>query len=343
VQPSLRGGSQEKPSHMNLESPAVVRVHSKNYKITLAILKILAGLALLILSLRGIQFENLADGIRTTQLIWLAPAILSVFLGLALKLWRWWILVRNYHIHASFARLFSAYFVGQAANIILPLRGGELVRLGYFAREKTTLPCAATTIILEKYLDLLALTVCSVWVSLKFSLDNLLNLRAYLLPAAIVLTILFLSGILLGPSLWEKIRKDKRLPQRLVDWLDRWVQASQWLRNPRQFIPGVLLTIAIWVVMWSTNLLLFKSLGLSFSGTAGGLVLVLVYIGLLPALMPGNIGPFYFFATLALFPFGVLPVQALAFAVILHAIVTLPPLLGGGLGLLIRSPHPYIP
>jgi uncharacterized membrane protein YbhN (UPF0104 family) len=65
------------------------------------------------------------------------------------------------------------------------------------------------------------------------------------------------------------------------------------------------------------------------------LVLISVYIGLLPALMPGNIGPFYFFARLAILPFGILNDQAFVFAVILHAIVTLPPLLGGVISLLI--------
>ena len=109
-----------------------------------------------------------------------------------------------------------------------------------------------------------------------------------------------------------------------------------WLRNPRQVLPAILLTILIWGVMWMTNLLLFKSLSLPVNATAAGLVLTLVYAGLLPALMPGNIGPFYFFARLALLPFGIIPDQAFVFAVVLHAIVTLPPLLGGVIGLLLR-------
>ncbi len=102
----------------------------------------------------------------------------------------------------------------------------------------------------------------------------------------------------------------------------------------------MLLTVFIWGVMWLTNLLLFNSLGLHLSGTAGGLVLVLVYIGLLPALMPGNIGPFYFFASLALLPFGIIQDQALVFAVILHALVTLSPLFCGIIGLFLRTPRP---
>ena len=265
--------------------------------------------------------------------------VLSVLLGLFLKLWRWGILVKNYQVRSSIARLFSAYFLGQSVNILLPFRSGELVRVGYFAGNPNVLPEIISTIVLEKYLDLIALTVCGILVSLKISLDNILNLRGWLLPLTIILTLLFLIVVLFGPVIWRKISSRKLLPNRLAVWLDRWVQASQWLRNPRQILPMILLTSLIWVVMWLTNLLLSRGVGITLGGTAAGLVLFAVYIGLLPALMPGNIGPFYFFASLALIPFGIMHEQALLFAIILHAIVTLPPLLGGLIGVSLHPTH----
>jgi glycosyltransferase 2 family protein len=306
------------------------------FKTILTIVKITVGLAMLILSVQGIHLENLLTGIRSADLTWLMLAVLSVLLGLFLKFWRWVILVKNYHIHSSMARLYSAYFVGQAVNIILPFRGGELVRIGYFASEPKILPEIATTIVLEKYLDLMALMVFGLLVSYKISLDNLVNLGGWLLPLTGMLTMLLVVAILFGPAIWGKIRSGKFLPERLIDGLDRWVQASLWLRDPKKVFPAVLMTIFIWGVMWLTNLLLFKSLGLPLGGTAAGLVLILVYIGLIPALMPGNIGPFYFFARLAVLPFGIIHDQAFVFAVLLHFIVTLPALLGGITGLLVR-------
>jgi len=304
--------------------------------ILLTSIKILFGLALLILSIQGIHIENLMAGIRSANLSWMALAILSVLLSLFLKVWRWAIFIKNYEIQSSIARIYSAYFVGQATNILLPLRAGELVRTGYFADNTKTLPGIASTIVLEKYMDLVALTGCGILVSLKFSLENILNLRGFLIPLTVFITLLLLAVILFGPTVWGRIRDTMRLPKGMIVFLDKWVQASQWLKNPRQVLPGVLLTIFIWGVMWLTNILLFKSIGLALGGTAAGLVLISVYVGLLPALMPGNIGPFYFFARLALIPFGIIQDQAITFAVILHAIVTLPPLLGGAIGLLMR-------
>ena len=303
----------------------------------LLVIKLLAGVSLLVLSIQGIQWGNLVTGFRSANLAWLTTAILAVLFGLFLKIWRWAIFVKNYQIRASISRLFSAYFVGQAVNILLPLRGGEIVRIGYFVGEPKILPEIMSTVVLEKYLDLLALAVCIIMVSIKFSLDNILNLRSWLFPLTGLFTIVLLISVLLGPAIWKKIRGSKLLPKSILAWIDKWVEASLWLRNPRKVLPALLLTALIWSVMWLTNMLLFKSLGMQVDVTAAGLVLTLVYVGLFPALMPGNIGPFYFFARLALLPFGVIQNQAFVYAVVLHAIVTLPPLLGGAIGLILRS------
>jgi uncharacterized membrane protein YbhN (UPF0104 family) len=337
VQQSLSDGRKEELGLPQLGRVTQGKLRSRNLAILLLVLKVVAGIILLYLSARGIRSAELVAAIRSAGLAWLGLALLSVLLGLALKLWRWAVLLKNYRLSVSFANLFAAYFAGQAANILLPFRGGELVRLGYFTPQKESLPQVATTIVLEKYLDLLALALLSLLVSFRLAAINLLDLQPVLLPVTITTSVILLVAILFGPALWGRVRGKKYIPQVIVPWLDRWLQASRWLLKPMQVLPAVLLTLLIWVVMWLTNLLLFRSLGLSLGGDAAGLVLALVYIGLLPALMPGNIGPFYFFASLAVLPFGILSGQALAFAVLLHAIVTLPPLLGGAAGLFLHS------
>jgi hypothetical protein len=316
-----------------------VKVHPNKVATIHSVIKVLAGLALLILSVWGIDVNRLVAGIRSADLSWLILAPLLVILGLGFKLFRWRMILHNYHVEVNISRLFSAYFVSQAINIVLPLRGGEVVRLGYFAENMKIIPQVASSIILEKYFDLVALTIVSILVSFSLSVDNIFNLRSVLLPSTIIVSLALIFFILLGPALCEKLSKYKFLPQRLVGWMGRLVQVNMWLKNPARFLPGVLLTGFIWVVMWLTNLALFTCFGLPLGGTAAGLVLVLVYISLLPALMPGNIGPFYFSASLALIPFGILHDQALPFVVVLHAIVTLPPLLCGAVGLLIHSKH----
>jgi hypothetical protein len=83
--------------------------------------------------------------------------------------------------------------------------------------------------------------------------------------------------------------------------------------------------------MFSTNLALLRALSLAAGAGPAALVLVAVHLSLIPALMPGNVGPFYVAVELGLSIFGCSFESAALYAILLHAVVTLPPLAGAGL------------
>lgn len=321
-------------------------------------LKASAGIALLAISLRSVHWAALFRDILAADPAWLSLAVFSVVLGLALKVWRWEILLKGFGVSTSARRTAEAFLAGQAANIVLPARGGEVVRLGMIGSDQPShIPHVAMTIGLEKALDLLALTGAAVAVAAYLPPQVDSRVRGWLLPASGMALGLVLFALIWGPKLWARFSgrlqgRARPWVTRLVAFVGRLAESSYWLRDPRKASPVLLLTLVIWATMWATNLLLFRALGLSLGGAAAGLVLVLVMLGLLPALMPGNVGPFYFFAELALAPFAVGVQPAAAFAILLHAIVTLPPLLAAGLLLtssdrLLRTlkrsgPHPEI-
>jgi len=125
----------------------------------LSLLKVLIGVALLILSFWEIDWVQLKSSISQINLIWLMGVAGLVLLGLMGKVVRWFIFVRQYQIDLSFGRVLEAFFLDEAANILLPFRGGELVRLGYVSSDRPEeIPQITTTIILEKLFDLIALT-----------------------------------------------------------------------------------------------------------------------------------------------------------------------------------------
>ena len=80
-----------------------------------------------------------------------------------------------------------------------------------------------------------------------------------------------------------------------------------------------------------TNLLCLQVLGMTPDLKSSFMVLVLIYVGIAPALMPGNVGPFYFFARLGLSPISPTEQMRTAFAMLLHALVTLTPLVCAGI------------
>lgn len=304
----------------------------------ITILKWALGLLLLYLAFQRVDWAVLLDALQTVSTFWLVLAILSVLLSLGLKVWRWDLLLRNYHLRLPPGRLISAYFLGQAANILLIIRGGEVVRIAaaHQAEEDDWVEITAT-IAIEKYLDLLVLVL--LMLAMATNLQALARAAlGDLYPLLISLSILLLLAVLLGPTLWRRFFPgESKTPwlAKVQHKLDQFLQASRWLRDPRKLLPSLGITVLIWAVMTLTNRLVFQSLAIDLGWDAAFLVLILVYIGVLPALMPGNLGPFTFFAQLALIPFGVSDELAVAFAIILYVIVTLPPLLISALLLLL--------
>lgn len=305
------------------------------------ILKIALGLLLLYLAFQRVDWPILLDALRSVSMLWLFLAILSVLLSLALKVWRWELLLRNYQLRLPLRRTISAFFLGQAANILLIIRGGEIVRVtsAHQPGQDDWVEISAT-IAIEKYLDLLFLVLLMLAMATNLpplARETLGNLY----PLLILMTILLLLAILFAPTLWRKFSPGESNTPWLVKVqrkLDQFLQASLWLRDPRKLLPSFGITLLIWVVMGLTNQLVFQALAIDLGWDAALLVLILVYIGVLPALMPGNLGPFTFFAQLALIPYAVSNELAVAFAIILYVIVTLPPLLISGL-LMILPTH----
>ena len=304
------------------------------------VLKIALGLLLLYLSFQRVDWQLLLQSLQSVSVNWLLLAILSVLISTTLKILRWDSLLKNYGQQLPTLRLVIAYFLGQAANILLIIRGGEIVRIttAHLPGKDDWVEITAT-IALEKYLDLLLLVVLMVTASVNLP-PLALEKLGWLSPFLIGLTIGLLLLVIFGPMLWHRLK----LPENPSPWLarilrklDQFIQASVWLRDPRKLLPAITLTLLIWVVMASTNRLVFQSLALDLGWDAAFLVLILVYLGVLPALMPGNVGPFTYFAQLALLPFAVNNNLAVAFAVILYVIVTIPPLLISGILMLLPN------
>jgi len=313
---------------------------SQPLKIVINTIKIGLGLLLLYLSFRRVDWPVFLQSVSAVSPGWLALAVLSILVSLGLKVWRWKLMLAFYQIKLPNLRLIGAFFLGQAANTLLVIRGGEVVRLATAHQaEKDDWLEITSTIVIEKYLDLVFLVILMMAISTNLppiAMEKLGSLQ----PVMISITVLLFVLVLFGPLLWMRYSPGFRPTGWLLNVqrkLDQFVQASLWLRDPKKLLPSLAITAIIWFVMMLTNKLVFLALSLSLGWDAAILVLVLIYIGVLPALMPGNVGPFTYFAQLALLPFAVSSDAALAFAVILYVIVTLPPLLISGIVMLLPA------
>jgi uncharacterized protein (TIRG00374 family) len=323
----------------------VSRKRSLDARLILRGLRIALGLILLVFALQGVQWSELRRSLALANPAWLLLALGVVAGGLILKIWRWAMLLGNFGFRFPFRRIGQAYLAGQAANILLPIRGGEIVRIGMMEQgDAGSLARLAATIAIEKFLDLLALTALSLLVLPSLAALGSPYLPQVLAAFAATAVVFLVVYVFWAERLWAVVEKKTRGSRsrwvvRFVTGIGQFIASSAWLRDGRKIVSPLLVTLIIWSLMWAANLPVLRSVGLGADPLTAGVVLALVYIGLIPALMPGNIGPFYFFAQLALRAFTIPLDQALAFAILLHAIVTLPVLAIGGVILLMPGKY----
>lgn len=295
------------------------------------------GFGLLAWALRQVDPGTIAAALRSARPGWLLIAVASVLMGIALKALRWALLLRPVCPERSGFRIVGALLTGQAANILLPVRGGDLVRAGaVVSAADGRLGAVLAGVGIEKAFDLVGLAATAA-IALPFLPRDRASI-AWVAPLSLGLILLggTLAAGLLSARAWARLRPlldgpPMGLRRRVQAWIDGLSRGLAQLSRSRG-LPLVLgLTGLIWLVMLSTNLALLPALNMSLSAGAAVMVLAAVSLSLIPALMPGNIGPFYVAVEVALSGFGYPPDRALAYAVVLHAVVTLIPLVGAGI------------
>ena len=297
------------------------------------ILKISVGLLLLFLSLRGIDWGQLPLAFKSVKTGWLLGVFATMIAGLFLKIVRWGMLMKRYRLSFPLRRISEAFFFGQVVNIVLPARGGDLLRLGMISsHDPSSVTRVTATLALEKLIDLIALTGIAVGVAAYLPPEASLWLREWLLPVSALAALALTLAIIFGQQIWRVIENRLRRYRhpwivRAVHLIDRFMAHSLWLRDISNLLPLIAVTLLIWGFMVINSLILFQALSLDIPFSAAGLVLVLGYIRSALQLPPGSVGPFYFFAQLGVTTFGVVPEKALVFAILLHAVVTLSPIL----------------
>ena len=312
-------------------------------------LKTLLGVGLLLVVIIQVDWGDLVGYLLDVDPAWMILGLAVVLVGLLVKAVRWGVLLHSFNVKVAPPKVLEAYLTGQALNILLPARGGEFARFGLVSADKPHLsPEIASSIVLEKSLDVLGLGALVGFLLLALPANTGTDALGTILPRLggllIGLIVLIFVFVMIWPVIYSRLRGNlKGWPDRLIEAFQRGVTIwLLWIRQPKKTIPAVALTLVNWILMWITNLIIFRAVGLAAGGVAAALVLALVMIGLLPAWMPGNIAPFYFFATLGLLPFNIPLDLGLAYAVVLHAVVTLPTLLIGGAILLLPGRRPHL-
>lgn len=122
-----------------------------------------------------------------------------------------------------------------------------------------------------------------------------------------------------------------RLGHRIVGMARSFVEGLQSLRSPQRLAEMTVLSLASWIVEGLTYYVIARSIGLDESVLIFLLTMGVINIFSAIPSSPGYIGPFEFAGKLVLTQFGIAAEVAVAYLLLMHALLLLPVIVLGGL------------
>jgi uncharacterized protein (TIRG00374 family) len=300
--------------------------------------RILLGLAIsaifLALLLRSVDLDAVGNAIADAEPGWVLLAGPPFALAIWVRAMRWRLIIRP-HLPLTRGDAASLVVIGNAANNVLPVRTGELVRAILAQRHHGA--SGATTlgsIVVERVLDGLVLAAfLIVTIALAGSSDFLRGL-ALLAGGGFVVATGLLMALAWRPTATATVLLGlvARLPARLATALaalaERGLEGLTLLRGPRAWSLATGMTAVSWALEAGSYWLVGEAFGLGLNpllylGVAGAANLAIAA----PS-TAGGIGPFEFFTRETVVVFGTsgaaATAQATAYALALHVLVLLP-------------------
>ena len=313
------------------------------------------GVLILYGLVRTVHPDEVAAAIRGAAPGWVALGMLASVGFIALRSWRWQIILAASVPETRLADAAAVTAVGFAVNSVSPFKLGELLRIGAIAqRMKMGIGEASATVVLERILDVLALLVLAVGAALISGQSSsgarvwggLAALSAVSVVAGIVAYAMVLNR---ERTLSLAARVAARVPARLrkpfLDAADSILRGLSILRSPGRFIATGLLSLATWIVPILGLVAYFRSVSGQLGPATLFLALTLFVITQAISVTPASVGTYEGLFVLVLGAFGAGPGSVLtAAAVIAHVGGILALLLVGAVGALwLRVNRPALP
>ena len=299
------------------------------------------------LALSGVRLGQAWDALRTSDYLWLIPALVAFGLGNLARALRW---------RSMFAPgrrppagvVLNAMMVGYLYNNILPARAGEAARVLVLTQRSSSPPVEIVgTVVLERLYDVIAILViffvAEPWLP-NVSWFGAAALAAIVLAGLIAAaaTVLAVYGdrplrLLLRPLRRLSLFSGARL-ERTVDELTHGLSG---LRHRAVALEAFLWTVAAWMFSALCAYIVTLSFHLHLPFACGVLVGVAVGLGMILPSPPAAVGVFEGAALIALRAYGIPHSSALPYALVLHAVNFVPFVLVGLLLLQYNSRHSH--
>jgi glycosyltransferase 2 family protein len=281
-------------------------------------------IGLLVVFARHVQWRATWEEIHTASPRMLAAALLVNLLSLAIKGVRWWLFLRRVGAPSLWLAI-KATFAGAGLNNVLVANGGEAAQLILVSRV-TGVPNAQVfaTLTLDRLNGFVGYVVVLVFGMWALPLPGaLMKLRPYATAALVLVSMLMVA--LFRMDVGERTASAKvRRFQRLRDYGRTFGRAISHLSTGWLFVQALLLSIGSWVLQIATFHLTAIAVHFPIAITGSVAAVIVVNVGFILHLTPGNVGLFQALYAASAVAFGLDQSAAIAVAILIQAQQILP-------------------
>ncbi len=296
---------------------------SRNLRIALSVL---ISALLLWLALRDVDWGEAWTAMRGASYVWVLLMVPVTWWTLYIRAQRWRVFLGKVG-EAPMSTLVSSTNIGFMANMVLPLRVGEVIRPVLLSR-KEGLPLSGVlgSCLLERIFDMFCIlllfgaSVSLVQVSDRVQQWGYALLTLAMTVAGVLVVLRFAESLALRISRAVCDLLPERFGSALHGFVEGFVNALSMLDSPSAFLRAFGWTFFLWVVIGLIYVLGFWAFHMDVPTAKAALIATaIIAIAVSVPSAPGFIGAYQLGCVISLAIFGVDESEAVAYSLVLHA------------------------
>ena len=276
-------------------------------------------------AVRKVDWAEATAALAGAHYLYVLPVLATSVWSLYIRAQRWRVLLRPLGTPAM-RTLVAATNIGFMANMVLPLRMGEVIRPVLLSRkEKEPLGGILATIVLERIFDMFTILFLFGVAASAVSVSTTVSRWGYRLFALAIAVAVVVAFIRWRESLALRVLHAalRPLPVRLAEPIEQFfrgfTQALEILDSPLTVVQVLGWSLYLWLVISSSYLFGLLAFELPVPLLVGSVaVMAIIAIAVSVPSAPGFIGSFQLGCTLALAIFGISQSRAIAYSIVLH-------------------------
>jgi glycosyltransferase 2 family protein len=264
---------------------------------------------------------------------WIAFGLTMICGSYALRIFRWWLMLRRLGRGKSgiprFSQCISPFLISIALNNILPLRAGDVIRVVAFrSRLNADLPTMLGTLLIERLLDLVVLlTAFFLLVGTgpagAGAQDFIAALQAIAAFGSLLTALVVIAPV---PLLYLLRAATERWPSfaRPLKPVVSVLQVLASLCSPAQFLPLVALSFFSWAFEGGVFIAATRAIDLPLAPNGSFFAMAVATLSTVIPSSPGFVGTYHYAGMHSAIAFGASAEQGLAMVVLAHLMLWFP-------------------